>query len=210
MALAEDIPRGSSEPDRPSLGLVGEVLEYVGRAREFEREDWIVYVAWVGMMIGLVGSTAGFLLFGRSKGVSFPTEAWLVPVGAAIFSFAIAVDTIGHRTIYKQEIGKAEGLVHAVTIFFGIGSCICLCAAYENRAAFTVPAAVMTIMSFVYSLVDEVFHWFRYATKKSDRVEMSSHALIFLGHGIMMGAWWVYFLAGYPGVRETLASTASR
>ena len=35
---------------------------YVGRIRAFDRSDWLVYLAWVGMMLGLVGSTGGFLL----------------------------------------------------------------------------------------------------------------------------------------------------
>ena len=31
---------------------------YVGRIREFDRRDWLVYVAWVGLMLGLVLITA--------------------------------------------------------------------------------------------------------------------------------------------------------
>ena len=48
---------------------------YVGRIREFDRTDWLVYLAWVGMMLGLVGSTGGFVLAGRAHGVAWPPEA---------------------------------------------------------------------------------------------------------------------------------------
>ena len=199
MALAASSENGIRPP------LLDEARAYFRNMGTFGREDWIVYIMWVGMMLGLVFATGGFLVLGHTRGVRFPAEAWLIPIGAFMFAVAIAVDTIGHRTVYKEEISKAEGLVHAVTIFFGVGSCVLLCAAYGNRSLFGVPAAVMTIMSFVYSLVDEVFHWVRYATKRSDRIEMASHALIFLGHGTMMGGWWMFYLAGFPGVAEVLA-----
>src|SRR5690606_34161581 len=127
------------------------------RVREFDRVDWLVYVAWVGLMLGLVLSTGGFLLVGHRGGVTFPGEAWLVPIGALVFSTSIAIDTIGHRTVYKQEIGEAEGLVHAITIFCGITSCVLLCAAYSHRATLWIPAMVLTVLSFVYSLIDEAF-----------------------------------------------------
>ena len=35
------------------MSFPAEVAIYVGRAREFRRADWIVYVAWVGLMVGL-------------------------------------------------------------------------------------------------------------------------------------------------------------
>lgn len=177
---------------------------YVGRIRQFQRHDWIVYVAWVGLMMGLVLSTGGFLFVGHLGGVSFPPEAWMVPFGSVIFTLSIALDTIGHRTIYRKEIEGAEGLVHGITIFCGIGSCILLCAAYEHRGWFWIPALVLTVLSFVYSLVDEVFHWRRYLNKHSDRVEMWSHVGILVGHLIMMLGWWAWFFQGYPGVAATL------
>jgi hypothetical protein len=65
---------------------------------------------------------------------------------------------------------------------------------------------VFTVMSFVYSLVDEVFHWRRYTSDKADKVEMWSHVGIFIGHGTMMLGWWRFYDLGYPGVRETLAA----
>ena len=182
-----------------------EFVTYVARVREFERADWLVYASWVGLMLGLVVSSGGFLVFGAVHGVAFPAEAWLLPAGALVFALAIAIDTIGHRTIYKEVLRGAEGFVHAITIFCGVTSCVLLCAAYQQRAVFTIPAAVLTVLSFVYSFVDEAFHWHRYASKNSDQVEMWSHLFIFIGHGTMMVGWWRWFWLGYPGVEETLA-----
>lgn len=182
-----------------------EVALYVGRMREFERIDWAVYVAWVGLMLGLVFSTGGFLLFGNAHGVIFPAVAWWVPIGAVVFTVSIAIDTIGHRTIYKAEISGAEGLVHGITILCGIASCVLLCLAYQRHDVW-IPALVLTALSLLYSLIDEAFHWRRYVRKYSDRVEMWSHVGILTGHSVMMVAWWVWFFQGYSGVRETVAA----
>jgi hypothetical protein len=181
-----------------------ELRTYVGRVRQFTRVDWLVYVGWVGLMFGLVFATGGFLLAGHGKGVAFPAEAWLVPLGALLFSLSIAVDTIGHRTIYKAEIAGAEGLVHGITIFCGVGSCVLLTAAFDHPRGLWIPAMVLTALSFVYSLVDEAFHWRRYVRQYSDRVEMCSHVGILIGHALMMIGWWSWFFQGYPGVQETL------
>lgn len=178
---------------------------YVGRIREFDRTDWLVYLTWVGMMFGLVFSTATFLLAGRQVGVSWPAEAWLVPIGAAIFAISIAIDTIGHRTIYKEVLKGGEQLVHHITIGCGVGSVLLLVLAY-NHPALAIPAMVLTILSFIYSLIDEAFHWRRYIRAKADVVEMWSHVGIFVGHGIMMLGWWRCYQLGYPGVREALAA----
>ncbi|HJX51377.1 MAG TPA: hypothetical protein VJ801_01300 [Polyangia bacterium] len=185
---------------------LSDFLVYVGRIREFTRRDWIVYLVWVGMMLGLVFSTGGFVLYGHTQGVVFPAQAWLVPIGAAIFTIAISIDTIGHRTIYKEILRQGEQLVHHVTIFCGIGSCVLLCAAYAAPLALWIPAMVLTVLSFVYSMVDEVFHWRRYIMQKSDRIEMWSHLGILIGHGIMMLAWWHWFFGGYQGVAQTLVA----
>jgi hypothetical protein len=128
----------------------------------------------------------------------------LVPIGSAVFTLSIAIDTIGHRTIYKQEISGAEGLVHAITIFCGITSCVLLTAAYHHPRGLWIPALVLTVLAFIYSLVDEAFHWRRYVRKYSDRVEMWSHLGILLGHSVMMVGWWCWFFQGYGGVAETL------
>lgn len=188
--------------------LRSDFITYVGRIREFGRDDWIVYVSWVGLMLGLVASTGGFLWVGRAHGVMYPVAAWLVPSGAALFAASIAIDTIGHRTIYKQEISGAEGLVHGITIACGISSCVLLCAAYQTPGVW-IPALVLTVLSFVYSLVDEAFHWRRYVRQQSDRIEMWSHVGILTGHGTMMLGWWVWYFAGYTGVPETLTALQS-
>ncbi|MBA3820914.1 MAG: hypothetical protein H0X17_18655 [Deltaproteobacteria bacterium] len=181
---------------------------YVGRIREFDHTDWIVYVAWIGTMLGLVASTGGFLLMGHAAGVSWPTEAWLVPIGALGFAVAIAIDTIGHRTIYKQVLKGGEQLVHHITIVCGVASTVLLVLAYNDRWLW-IPAMVFTVMSFVYSLVDEAFHWKRYTSHHADPVEMWSHLGIFIGHGTMMLGWWRCFQLGYPGVGETLGALGS-
>jgi len=177
---------------------------YVGRIRQFTRVDWAVYLSWVGMILGLVVASAGFLMVGRAAGAVFPPHAYLVPVGAAIFALAIAVDTIGHRTVYKEALRGGEALVHHIIIFSGIGSCVLLCAAYPQRPHWAIPALVLTVLSFVYSLVDEFMHWRRYLTKRSDVVEMWSHVFILVGHGTMMAGWWGWYGLGYPGVARTL------
>lgn len=180
-----------------------ELFVYVSRVREFDRRDWAVYLAWVGLMCGLFLSTFGFLWFGHTHGVRFPGEVWSIPTGAAIFALSIGIDTIGHRTIYKRAIAGPEGLVHSITIFCGIGSVVLLCAAHSHPQTFWIPAMVLTVLSFVYSLVDEAFHWQRYVSQRSDKVEMWSHVGILLGHGVMMTAWWSWFFGGYAGAAET-------
>lgn len=187
------------------MSFLSELGTYVGRIREFGPVDWLVYVTWVGLMLGLVAATGGFLALGHLQGVRFPAEAWLVPIGAAVFALSIAVDTIGHRTIYKDAISGGEQLVHGITIAAGIGSCLLLCGAYLYPRSLWIPAAVLTALSVLYSLVDEVFHWRRYVRHHADRVEMWSHVGILTGHATMMAAWWVWYGQGYPGVQETLA-----
>jgi hypothetical protein len=179
---------------------------YCGRIRQFQRVDWVVYGAWVGLMLGLCFSTGGFTWLGHRAGAPLPPAAYLVPLGAIIFTLAIAIDTIGHRTIYKQALRGGEGLVHHIIIFAGITSCVLLCAAYSGGSAYAIPALVMTVLSFVYSLVDEVMHWRRYLSSQSDVVEMWSHVFILIGHGIMMAGWWLWYAHGYQGVAETLAA----
>ena len=209
----ESGPEGSPQRPSPSPSLAAAwraVATYVGRMREFQRIDWVVYLAWVGLVGSLAMVTAAFLAFGARAGAVFPGEAFLVPIGAAVFTAAIAVDTVGHRTIYKQVLRGGEALVHHITIVAGIGSCVFLCLAYPHRPIYAVPALVLTAVCFLYSLVDEVLHWRRYLTQKSDVVEMWSHVFILLGHGTMMLGLWLWYAQGYPGVAATLAALASR
>ncbi|MBX9768048.1 MAG: hypothetical protein K2X47_12315 [Bdellovibrionales bacterium] len=177
---------------------------YISRIREFNRTDWIIYILWIGMMVGLFLTVSTFLFLGHSKGVLFPNYVWNIPVGIFIFVFAIAIDTIGHRTIYKEELKKGEALVHHITIAAGVSSIVFLVMCYDNPSFMRFPAYVMSFLSLVYSLIDETLHWKRYIEHKSDRVEMWSHFFIFVGHLLMTVSWIAWFEMGYPGAQETL------
>jgi hypothetical protein len=198
----------TSDQTRAALSPFEQLTIYLGRIRQFQGVDWMVYLAWVGLMLGLCFSTAGFLWVGHRARAPLPAEAWLVPCGAVIFTYAIAIDTIGHRTIYKEALRGGEALVHQIIILAGVASCVLLCAAYSEGATAAVPALVLTILSFVYSLVDEAMHWRRYLSGNSDLVEMWSHVFILIGHGVMMTGWWLWYWRGYAGVAETLAALA--
>lgn len=186
------------------MSFIHETLVYVGRVKEFDKKDWIVYVLWIGLMLGLLFSTSSFVYIGHLNHASFPDYVFNVPLGVAIFVFAIAIDTIGHRTVYKDELKKGEALVHHITIFAGITSCLLLCLGYHYPVFFKFPALVMVALSIFYSVVDEAFHWRRYLLGHSDRVEMWSHFFIFVGHMLMILSWTQWFLDGYPGVPQTL------
>ena len=202
-------PREASVRSAPAPAPWRAFAIYVGRVREFRRRDWAVYGAWVGMMCGLSAVTTAFVLIGRRAGAPLPAVANLVPLGAGIFTLAIAVDTIGHRTIYKEALRGAEALVHHVIIVLGVASCLLLCAAYRGGAAYATPALVVTALSFIYSFVDEVMHWRRYLGAQSDAVEMWSHVFILIGHGTMMAGWWLWYAGGYAGVDRTLTALAA-
>lgn len=187
-----------------NTSFIYETYVYVSRVREFRALDWLTYVAWVGLMSGLLFCTLGFVLLGHVNNVVFPAYVWNVPIGTFIFVGAISFDTIGHRTIYKEELKKGEALVHHITIFAGISSCLLLCLAYRHPDFYRIPSLVMIILSILYSLIDEALHWRRYLNGYSDRVEMWSHFFIFVGHLLMIMSWWQWFQDGYPGVKETL------
>ncbi len=182
-----------------------DTIAYANRIKSFERDDWLYYVRWVGMMLGLLFCTAGFVITGWVHEVHYPAYVWNVPIGTFIFIGAIAFDTIGHQTAYKEALKSGERLVHLITIFAGVASCISLCLAYHAPVFFRIPSLVLIILSIFYSVIDEWMHWKRYMEGNSDRIEMWSHFFIFLGHLIMILSWWTWFEAGYPGVKETLA-----
>lgn len=192
-----------------STTFIHETIQYALQVRQFSKKDWAVYVAWVGLMMGLVFTTTAFVLVGHNNGVEWPPYVWWVPMGTFIFVGAIAFDTIGHRTAYKEELAKGEALVHHITIFAGITSCILLCLAYTYPVFWKIPAIVMIALSVFYSMIDEALHWHRYLRLKSDRVEMWSHFFIFLGHNIFVFAWLTWYLEGYPGVKETVTALQS-
>jgi hypothetical protein len=184
--------------------FIQDTITYARRMRLFQRDDWMVYFVWIGLMGGLLFSVAGFMLVGWMNGVQYPPYAWNVPIGTFIFIGAISFDTIGHRTAYKEALKSGESLVHHITIFFGVSSSVLLCLAYTNPEFWRIPAWVMTALTVMYSVIDEWMHWNRYQQGNSDRVEMWSHSFIFVGHMIMMAAWLYWFEMGYPGVAETL------
>ncbi|HEY0192577.1 MAG TPA: hypothetical protein VGC42_15770 [Kofleriaceae bacterium] len=186
-----------------SSSFLTELATYVGRVRQFRRHDWLVYVAWVATIAGLAVSTSAFVWIGAHHGARFPAEAYLVPIGAATFTIAIAIDTIGHRTVYREVIRGGEQLVHHITIACGVASVLLVVLAYGHPAA-VIPGLVFTALSVIYSLIDEAFHWRRYVRAGADRVEMWSHVLIFIGHLTMIVAWWRWYDLGYAGVAETL------
>ncbi len=196
----------STEVPLDRRGFVDELRIYFGRFRLFTRRDWMVYLAWVGLISGLCVASSLFLAIGRAGGATFPSEAYWIPMGAGIFALAIAVDTIGHRTVYKEVLRGGEGLVHHIIIVCGIGSSVLLCAAYPTPSGLALPAMVLTVLSFAYSFVDEAMHWRRYLTSRSDVVEMWSHVFILIGHGLMMAGWWLWYFGGYQGVAETLVA----
>lgn len=184
--------------------FIQDVFTYVARVKEFRFDDWLSYAAWVGLMLGLLFSTSYFVLFGHFHEVTYPGYVWAIPIGIVIFVGAIAFDTIGHRTIYKEELLKGEALVHHITIFAGITSIVVLTIGYTHPSFCRYPAMTLIGLAIFYSVIDEAMHWRRYVQKYSDRVEMWSHFFIFLGHIIMSLAWWRWFDDGYPGVKETL------
>lgn len=190
----------------PGHTFVGDIWHYGRRMTMFRKDDWAVYVVWIGLMLGLFLSVSVFLGVGYFHGVQYPVYVWNVPIGILIFSGAIAFDTIGHRTAYKPALREGEALVHHITIFAGITSVLLLCLAYGNRDFLRIPALVLTALSIFYSGIDEWMHWTRFQKGNSDRIEMWSHFFIFLGHLIMMWSWVQWFEQGYPGVAETLAA----
>jgi hypothetical protein len=207
---AGTIPVPATSKASWQLQFAGELARYFRRFRQFSRSDWMVYFAWVGLIASLALASATFLVIGRHAGAAFPAEAYFVPIGAAIFAGAIAVDTIGHRTVYKEILRGGEALVHYIIIFCGVGSCVLLCAAYPPPSRLQNPALVLTALSFIYSLVDEIMHWRRYLASKSDVVEMWSHVFILIGHGMMMLGWWSWYFGGYQGVAVTWATLSGR
>lgn len=214
--LSNDTSKIALDSNRPSLSWSKELAHkalfsnqlyvYVSRMKHFSREDWLVYLVWVGLMVGLFAVVGGFILTGWLNRVHYPAYVWNIPIGIMIFTVSIAIDTVGHRTVYKEELMKAEAFVHHITIFCGIASCVFLTMAYNHPEFMRVPALVMIFLSVFYSMIDEAMHWKRYLDKKSDKVEMWSHLGIFVGHLIMILAWWHWYTEGYPGVLETLNS----
>ena len=188
----------------PVKNQINIFFKYIGNIRSFKSHDWVIYISWVGLMLGLLGSVLYFIIQGQSHGVIFPDYIWCIPFGICTFTMAIAIDTIGHLTLYREALRQGEDLVHKITIFAGVTSTLGLCCAYNWPGLFKIPSLVMVTLSILYSLVDEALHWNRDLRSQSDSVEMISHFFILFGHLTMISAWTWWFLTGYQGVADTL------
>lgn len=189
-----------------TIGTAGrEFAGYVANIRRFKTSDWVRYLTWMSTIFSLLLGTAGFVLFGHFHGVVFPGYVWFVPGGTALFCTALAIDDIGHRTLYKEDLKEGEGSIHQMIIATAVPSVMMLCLCYQHPDTFRMPALALIFLSLFYSVLDEAMHWIRYRAKGLDRVEMWSHFAAILGHVLMISSWWQWYSAGYPGVAETLA-----
>lgn len=186
--------------------VLSEVTAYVGNINRFSRSDWWRYLAWIGTIASLLLGTSFFVGWGHAHGVDWPGYVWFIPLGTAMFCAALAVDDIGHRTLYKRDLGKGEGYVHQMIVATAVPSVMALCLCYEHPETFRMPALALILLSFFYSAIDELLHWRRYLEKGLDRVEMWAHFVAIFGHVLMIGCWWQWYAAGYPGVAATLAT----
>lgn len=188
------------------LGAMLNFRAYVANIRAFGIGDWVRYLSWISTLLFLVIGTVSFTLYGKLHGIQWPGYVWIIPIGAGLFCLALAIDDIGHRTLYKADLAKGEGAIHQMIIATAVPSVMALCFCYQHPDTFKMPALALTALSFFYSAIDEAMHWVRYTTKKLDVVEMWAHFVAITGHVLMMAAWWQWFNAGYPGVAETLAA----
>jgi hypothetical protein len=190
----------------PTLLPLGQVARYVANIRRFTPGDWLRYLAWIGTIAALLLGTSSFVLIGHVNGVEWPGYVWLIPLGTAMFCSALAIDDIGHRTLYKEDLKRGEGAVHQMIVATAVPSVMALCLCYEHPETFRMPALGLIFLSFFYSALDEAMHWIRYMQKGIDRVEMWAHFVAISGHVLMIGCWWQWYTAGYPGVAETVAA----
>lgn len=193
--------RSKTEPQsNPAI----EFVRYVRNIRNFQLEDWVRYTLWIGTISSLLVGVTGFILLGYFNGVVWPGYVWFILLGTAMFVGALSIDDIGHRTMYKEYLRSGEGHVHQMIVATAVPSVMALCLCYENPETFQMPALSLIFLSLFYSAVDEAMHWYRYLTKKFDRIEMWSHFVAITGHVLMISCWWQWFQSGYPGVAETL------
>ncbi len=181
------------------------LLDYIRYTSKFTRVDWIKYVTWVGMMIGLNVFVSTILFTGLGTGTSFPVYVWLIPISILGFTISIAFDNIAHSVIYKEWISLSEFTIHKFTTTAGIGSTVALILGYFYPQFFFIPILVLIGLSMVYSLIDEGIHWVRYSQGGSGLVEVSCHFGILLSHSIMMFTWLMWYLEGYQGVAQALS-----
>lgn len=187
-----------------ALPQVREVVSYVANIRRFDGNDWRSYLRWIGTIVSLLLGTTSFLAFGAAHGVRWPGYVLWIPIGTAMFCAALAVDEVGHRTLYRGELQRGEGYVHQMIIATAITSVMALCLGYFFPETLRMPAAGLIFLSLFYSALDEALHWVRYLRDGVDRVEMWSHFVAIVGHVVMIACWWQWYASGYPGVDETL------
>ena len=86
----------------PALAVFTEIKAYVLNIRSFSRTDWFRYLSWMMTIFSLLVATSTFVFFGYARGVVWPSYVWWVPFGNFLFCSALALDDIGHRTVYKE------------------------------------------------------------------------------------------------------------
>lgn len=187
-----------------SSSVPQEIWNYVTNIKQFGKSDWIRYVSWIGTISSLFIGVTTFLMIGWLNGVDYPGYVWFIPLGTGMFTLALSIDDIGHRTLYKADLAKGEAHIHQMIVATAVPSVMALCLCYEHPETFRMPALALIFLSFFYSMLDEAMHWFRYVTKGLDRVEMWSHFVAIFGHVLMIACWWQWYSNGYPGVKETL------
>lgn len=188
--------------DRINPGFIG----YLKAMKEFTARDWIIYITWVGVMFGLFVATLSFLILSSFNNADFPVYVWLIPIGILTFTFAIFFDTIAHMVIYKQWLSDAEWTVHRFATSSGVLTVFALIAGFDFPVFMQIPIYVFAALSILYSLIDEMMHWIRYAQGGSGWLEVTMHFLILVGHTTMVVAWILWYEQGYPGVAETIAA----
>lgn len=197
-------PQKTSPLDLPFFTWT-DLRAYVSHINTFSPWDWICYLAWVGCLFSLFIGVSTFLYVGVRAGIVFPDYVWFIPFGALVFSTALALDTIGHRTIYKEDLARGEMHVHHMIIATAVPSVVALCLGHSHPETLRMPIIGLIFLSFFYSGIDEMLHWKRYLEKGVDRVETWSHFFAILGHVLLIGAWWQWYASGYQGVSETIA-----
>ncbi len=177
-------------------GVIFEVRAYVARIRMFQRWDWIRYICWIGTIASLFVGVTSFICLGYANGVQFPGYVWFIPLGTGLFTTALAIDDIGHRTVYKAHLAKGEAYIHQMIVATAVPSVMALCLCYEHGNTFRMPALGLIFLSFFYSILDEAMHWIRYMSIGVDRIEMWSHFVAIFGHVLMISCWWQWYSQG--------------
>ena len=81
--------------------FLSETLDYIRNYRRFDRYDWLCYVSWIGLMMGLFVAVGGFLAVGYFNGVNFPSYLWNLPVGVFILLLFRSTQSDTGRSIKK-------------------------------------------------------------------------------------------------------------